>query len=215
MAAVIGSKDIFNRDPQKMPSWCNEMGKVIMRIDNTNTSDNTSAFFRENGMFNAYTLAHPSDDTARTLVNISGEAGSLLLCCSSGSLGSVADITHTWVITVDGVATTITQSNIGQNAGVRKAYTRFWLGSINEGSLLGMDSNASDTPSVWNTADNTIGLFRQNAQIQMHYDSVMKNINPAATVRFENSLTVTSTMSRVGDDSVPINSSGLVYALDT
>ena len=71
MAAVIGSRDNFNRDPQKMPSWSNAAGKTILRVDNTNVTDSDDKFFRETGMFNAYTLAAPSDDTARTLVNIS------------------------------------------------------------------------------------------------------------------------------------------------
>ena len=213
MAAVIGSRDNFNRDPQKMPSWSNAAGKTILRVDNTNVTDSDDKFFRETGMFNAYTLAVPSDDTARTLVNISGEAGSLLLCVSSASYGSAVDITHTWVITVDGVATTITQSNIGHDT--KLSYTRFWLGSINQHSLLGMDTPASNTATSWNTADNTISLYRANSGVQVNYHTILKNVNPSATVRFENSLTVTSKMSRVGDNTAMINSSGLIYALDS
>ena len=104
MAAVIGSRDIFNRDPTKVPRYVVDSSNFDYTSLNGFRNPAMGTFWSQQRIGAIATTAQVAN-TARTIVNISNKGG--FLCWGIGTQHNNSSQTNTWVITVDGVATTL------------------------------------------------------------------------------------------------------------
>ena len=203
--AVIGSKDSLNRDPAKMQRWYgrNTIGiyerDAVQAVEYILSNDKLTAFINTNVVAN----------TARTLYSVTGKGGSLIWALGSSSIGS-SSMTTTFVVTVDGVATTITMGSPSSN------YSRAVIGSP---AMLypsgGTMANKPVSPNTYmrssssESASNS-GVIDNKA---FNYDGSVSNLgsillaglnqpmlNPQACTRFENNLTITVSASYANTD---------------
>ena len=203
--AVIGSKDSLNRDPAKMQRWYGRGGfgiyerHAVQAVESILSNDKLTAVITTNVVAN----------TPRTLYNVTGKGGSLIWAFGSSSISS-SSMATTFVVTVDGVATTITMGSPASN------YSRAVIGSpamlYPSGGTL---SNKPVSPNTYlrSTASesaSTSGVIDNKA---FNYDGSVSNVgtiflaglnqpmlNPQACTRFENNLTITVSASYANTD---------------
>lgn len=101
MAAVIGSRDNFNRDPSKITRYHVDHDKLSMIVAGTQRESN-EGFFWTTYLHPARITSQAVANTARTIVSLSDKAGFFTFAMSSATTSVVE-----FVVTVDGVATTI------------------------------------------------------------------------------------------------------------
>ena len=125
MAAVIGSKDNFNRDPKKMGRFY--LSGVYSTPDipvANNSLRPQQAGFQSTNYFTSVNATASNANAARQLYTVSGKGGFLILGFSSYPASASQNVTVTYVVTVDGVATTV---NLGASGAA--GYLMGWLGT--------------------------------------------------------------------------------------
>lgn len=219
MAAVIGSRDNFNRDPSKMPRWNANAEQTIAITGTSPRSSNSSAdFFTQ--YFTSYIDTPSVANTARTIYTVSGKGGWLITAC--GSRASSGGMTTTFVVTVDGVAHTVL---VG---GANNATARGWIGPVGGSLALAnnsywgqIDMKTAYTRAVQNSGgnkDNTTWNFTGDGNVATenttHYvfpsNLLAPFYHPSSVVRFENSLTVTVSTSLANSSTYQENAGALV-----
>jgi len=215
MAAVIGSKDNYNRDPLKMPRW-NALASATFCAVGGNFVDSNGANFwasHWSGLVNSAAQAN----TARTVYTVSGKGGWLINAC--GSAGSNHANTTTFVITVDGVATTVALGEAGNTD------SRGWLGPVgydylkwntHEGNVNNsfMRGTAASGGTTGNTTWDRTGNSTAGTHITMPGMLNSYAIDPMTVLRFDNSLTVTVATSGANSTGYQKNA-GVLVRLDS
>lgn len=219
MAFILGGNS-YNKDPLKLPKWqvyrqdlevfylSNSYANSFLDAQNTN-------FWGTASPLTALITSASVADTARTIVNLSNKKGWLTF--GVGPVGQ--DQTATWVITVDGIATTFTIGGTGPG--------EYSLHASGFGLLFGGVYPIQHTPtfllggltaSSWypntnalNYADN--GSGSANNSRRMPDPFWLSRAYPDSCVRFENSLTVTVASSVANSDN-PGQNAGVMYVLD-
>ena len=205
MAAVIGSKDNFNRDPKKMGRFYNSssQGGVTIPIGEDGIRQLYANFNSTNFWTTVTTASSIVANQSYTIYNVSGKSGFLIHAFTNPTEGTNAKNTVTFTVTVDGVASTIAfpQSTSAE-------YISGWLGQtaggrMNSGAFN--SNNAADIPqgAMFAMASNNYGVRildnevidysnGSGSGIGMNYaqDLDAPLYNPLSCTRFENSLTV-------------------------
>lgn len=203
--AVIGSKDSLNRDPAKMQRWYGRAGfgiyerSALQQVEYILSNDKLTAVITTSVVAN----------TPRTIYNVTGKGGSLIWAFGSSS-SSFSSMATTFVVTVDGVATTITMGSPTSN------YSRAVIGSP---AMLypsgGTMANKQVSPNTYmrsssSESSSNSGVIDNKA---FNYDGSVSNLgtiflaglnqpmlNPQACTRFENNLTITVSASSANTD---------------
>ena len=221
MAVLGGVK--YNKDPKKMPSYHSDNLTVWANQSTYNRSSDPATQLW-NSMGAAYITTASVADTARTVVNISGKSG-FMTHCFSPYVDSQSG-TCTWVITVDGVATTIFYDGTGMGASAGGYHT---LGVLNHGAytiqansssyfmshVTGFGSNFMHNVSTYGTPYNTDHNARMAIGVSPYppEPAVAIAMAPLSCVRFENSLTVT-VAANVNNSTGSQHEAGVSYLLD-
>ena len=221
MAVLGGVK--YNKDPKKMPSYHSDNLTAWVNQSTTNRSaDPCTQFWNQMGA--AYITTASVADTARTVINISGKSG-FLTHCFSPFVNSQSG-TCTWVITVDGVATTVFYDGAGMGADSGSYQT---LGVLNHGGytiaansssyfrshVTGFGSNLAHSIGSYGTHYNTDHNARWSIGVSPYPPSpeIAIAMAPLSCVRFEDSLTVT-VASNAGTTTGSQHDAGVSYLLD-
>ena len=204
MAAVIGSRDNYNRDPNKMGKFyiSGYGGMPVIPYGNAVSAQSYGAFHTTNYWTSINDTAVTAN-TVRTIYSVSGNAGFLISAWSQMGDSSSMSASVTFVVTIDGVATTLALGAsgttgypagwLGTPAGIRRGTT---LTALNTAVIandhlgpLGSSSNA-----VINLGNKVVNYGQGNNSNQGQV--LLPNLswpttNPLACLRFENSLTIT------------------------
>tara|TARA_R110002153_G_scaffold170143_1_gene322955 strand:+ start:265 stop:939 length:675 start_codon:yes stop_codon:yes gene_type:complete len=223
--AVIGSRDNFNRDPAKMPRFNADFQSVGVWANNNFRA--YGAYYYNTNTLTAFTDTDSVTNTHRTIYSVSGKGGSLIYAFGGAAPNGTANLITTFVITVDGVATTVTLAPAAGNY-----YIRGYLGlpagitlqqALNNNpastALIApqssMDAGTSSAP-VGNpdnkTVDYTGSSGYYSKQLWPNVNAPL--VNPEACVRFENSLTIT-VASSAGTTHADSRQAGCLVRLDT
>ena len=212
--AVLGGKQ-YNNDPLKLPKWQIYRQDLEFFYQPSNSSANLtmqdSDTWGTGSPFNALVSTNSVANTARTIVNLSNKKGWLTFGVGPCGINQTA----TWVITVDGVATTFTVGGSGpvefdlHASGFGLIFSNFSEGHL----MLGGDTSTSP----WYAANNAMSYSLENsggsANSRFILDPMwLKSGYPDSCVRFETSLTVT-VESDVAATGVAGNA-GIMYVLD-
>jgi len=220
MAAVIGSRDNYNRDPKKMGRFWNagSGGGIVIPSVNTGITQLSSTGFATTNIWTTVTTASAIvAGQSYTIYNVSGASGFLIHawtnCTNANSSDGANTVTYT--VTVDGVASTV---SVGQ-AGTASSYMAGWLGQVaggrmdqdnfrphytNQNGQVGgtefprgaMYSIGNSIASPINVGNKVMDYSSGNSSIQgMLYAQNLDApiFNPMSCTRFENSLTVAYT----------------------
>jgi len=226
--AVIGSKDSLNRDPAKMVRFSHAHQGVGIIANNAFKSTADANYFMRANVMTAFITSNSVVNTARTVYSVSGKGGSLIWAFGSTDDNGQTGLVTTWVITVDGVATTVST-----NASFGNYYDRGFLGTpaayddgvnVNshtifpesayqfgaQGGASGgyRDTNGSDMEMMGPTGDGSIVPYTLLAGLSQ------PTINPQACIRFENSLTITVSTNKANSDTGNKNA-GVLVKLDS
>jgi len=212
MAAVIGSTDNFNRDPTKAPRYVVDSSNYDYTGSNSFRNPSQSGFWTTNAIGAIITTAQVAN-TARTVVNISGKGG--FLCWGIGTQHNSSSNTNTWVITVDGVATTLPVYSISDAGAGRACFGAFNSKSTN-------NAGTYDNLHMYNVGESPLdsgrlALSYSNAGGMHRYvidPLVAIATQPTAIIRFETSLTVTFASSLAISASID-SYVGVQYILDS
>jgi len=230
MAAVIGSKGFWNRDPAKMPRTYGETYQTfigsassdiqILRLNTATTLTNTD--------YITAITSNAVSNTARTIVNVSGKSGWLTFAFGPAAASQAT----TFVVTVDGVATTIAvnadgsdQLDLGGQNNSGSGFLGLMLNShsaggynngLTNGAWIANNNNASY--QTWNEEHQTLNQGMYN-DANSHNRRVLDPFHaiheyPSSVVRFENSLTVTVAGTIAVTDATH-RTSGVIYVLDS
>lgn len=222
--AVIGSRDSLNRDPAKMPRFNADFQSVGVWANNAFRVYGN--YFYNTNTLTAFTDTNSVANTHRTIYSVSGKGGYLIYAFGGAAPNGTANLVTTFIVTVDGVATTVT---LAPAAG--SYYSRGYLGlpslvtlnqTISVGSTLfalppqsAMDAGTSSAP-VGNPDNMTVDYTGSSGyypkQLLPNVDAPL--VNPAACVRFENSLTIT-VASSVGTTHADSRQAGCLVRLDS
>jgi len=217
--AVLGGKQ-YNNDPLKIPKWQVYRQDLEFFYHPSNSFANLtmqdSDTWGTGSPFNALVSTNSVADTARTIVNLSNKKGWLTFGVGPCGINQTA----TWVITVDGVATTFTVGGSGpveydlSASGFGLIFSNLNFSAFLQGHFqLGGDTSTSP----WYAADNAISYGLENAGGTANSRFILdpmwlKSGYPDSCVRFETSLTVT-VESDVAATGVAGNA-GIMYVLD-
>ena len=215
MAAVIGSTDNFNRDPLKMPRWNAQVGATYCNVGGGFVDSNSTNFWVSH--WSGLVTSAAQANTARTVYTVSGKGGWLINAC--GSSGNNHANTTTFVITVDGVATTVALAEAGD------VNSRGWLGPVgydylkyntHEGNVNNsfMRGTAASGGTTGNTTWDRTGNNMIGTHITMPGMLNSYAIDPMTVLRFDNSLTVTVATSGANSNSNAQNA-GVLVRLDS
>lgn len=189
MAAVIGNRGLYNRDPSKITRYHVDHDKLSMVLAGTQRESNEALFWGQ--------YKHPAQitsaavaNTARTIVSLSDKAGFFTFAMASAS-NNVAE----FVVTVDGVATTI--PNLRNSTGeLSRACIGAHSGWVSPHQSL---ANQGYSAGAWTTPDDPFYApygFNAISYEAPNYSFVPDPIyaiafQPNNVVRFEKSLAVT------------------------
>ena len=212
MAAVIGSRDNFNRDPTKVPRYVVDSSNFDYANATTLRNPPTSGFWDTNRIGAIITTAQLAN-TARTVVNIANKGGFLIW--GIGTQHNSSSNTNTWVITVDGVATTLPVYSISDSGAGRACFGAFNSKSNNNAGLY----DNFDGYNVGNSPLDSGRLalsYSNNGNLHRYVIDPLIAIatQPTAIIRFENSLTVTFASSLAISASID-SYVGVQYILDS
>ena len=226
--AVIGSKDSLNRDPAKMVRFSHSMIGVGIMANNAFKSTSDSNYFMRANVMTAFITTNSVANTARTVYNVSGKGGSLIWAFGPADGNGATGLVTTWVITVDGVATTVSTNSafgnyyargflgtpaaygVGVNANASSIFPEgaYEFGAQGGASGGYRDTNGSDMELMGPTGTGAIVPYTLLAGLQQ------PTINPQACIRFENSLTITVATNKASTDSGQKNA-GVLVKLDS
>jgi len=234
MAAVIGSTGIYNRDPLKMGRFYASAGynSPVIPIANTLYKPSSSNFHTTH-YFTSVSAAASSANAAKQLYTVSGKGGFLVLAFSSYPNATSQSVIVTYVITVDGVATTI---NLGASGA--GGYLQGWLGTptavirggdIGNFSRVGTDNNTGTAyldhlgELGQNSAPSSLatGTVNYNAGNNSQWGNLfLPNLNqptrnPQTCIRFETSLTVTVAVNYTNNANTNNKMGGVLVRLDS
>lgn len=234
MAAVIGSKGLWNRDPAKMPRTYGEtyqtyIGRASADLYSNRMSD--ASVFTSTGYLTHIQTAAVAN-TARTIVNISGKSG--WLTWAMGPSGQSQAITY--VITIDGVATTIAVNADGSDqtdtGGQNSSQTGFLGLMLNHHGTAGYtdggvmsdaawlaNNNTASNNKAWNAEHQTLNMSPYN-DANSHNRRVIDPFHaihkyPSAVCRFETSMTVTVAGTIAASASAFQRLAAVIYVLDS
>jgi len=208
MAIKLGSRDDLNRDPAKMQRFIARYGQAGIYAGGVFKGLYDTQWVLRNDAITSFINTNAVANTPRTIYSVSGKGGSLIWAFSSHSASSTTMVT-TYTITVDGVATTFnlgTQSSnysrgiIGSPAAFMNGTTDI-AGTAPANSYIYGKSGSSAAGGIVNnnsfsySQGNTSGLYIVLAGLNQPM------LNPQACTRFENSLTVSVTVSQPNSDS--------------
>ena len=217
--AVLGGKQ-YNSDPLKLSKWqiyrqdleffyapSNSYGTLTMQDGDV---------WGTGSPFNALIDSNSVANTARTIVSLSNKKGWLTF--GVGPCG--VNQTATWVITVDGVATTFTVGGSGPvEFDLHASGFGLIFSNLNNSAFLQghFQMGGSTVTTPWYADDNAISYSLENSGGSTNSRFILdpmwlKSGYPDSCVRFENSLTVT-VESNVAANGVPGNA-GVMYVLD-
>ena len=231
--AVLGAKDIYNRDPLKMGRFYASAGynSPVIPIANTLYKPSSSNFHTTH-YFTSVSAAASSANAAKQLYTVSGKGGFLVLAFSSYPNATSQSVIVTYVITVDGVATTI---NLGASGA--GGYLQGWLGTpaatvrsqgatnfatqisnssgqiypdhLGELGANGAQSSLANGTIDYNAANNSIwgNIILPNLN--------QPTRNPQTCVRFETSLTVTVAVNYANNANANNKTGGVLVRLDS
>lgn len=210
--AVLGSRDNYNRDPTKVPRYVVDSSNFDYTQSNNHRNPAQSNFWSSQ-RFGAVLTSAQVANTARTLVNISNKGGFLIW--GIGTQHNSSSNTNTWVITVDGVATTLPVYSISDAGAGRACFGAFNSKSNNNaGSYDNFDGyNVGASP----LDSGRLALSYSNAgSLHRYLIDPLTAIatQPTAIIRFETSLTVTFASSLAISESVD-SYVGVQYILDS
>jgi len=222
MAFILGGNS-YNKDPLKLPKW--QMYRQDLEfIQSGGTFSAITAqdasFWSAGSPLNALITTACVADTARTIVNLSNKKGWLTF-----GVGSCANNqTVTWVITVDGVATTFTIGGSGPSeydlhaAGFGLLFGQGTIAKPTRGFSQHFQHGGDVSVTPWYPANNAIsyGLTHSGVANNSRFmlDPLwLSRAHPDACVRFENSLTVT-VESDVANSTTIEENAGVMYVLD-
>ena len=226
--AVIGSKDSLNRDPAKMVRFSHAHQGVGIIANNSFKPTSDADYFMRANVMTAFITSNSVADTARTVYSVSGKGGSLIWAFGSADDNAQTGLVTTWVITVDGLATTV-----ATNAATTDFYARGFLGtpaaygvgvSANGSSIFPegayefggrngasggyRDTNGSDMDLMGPNNNGYIVPYTLLAGLSQ------PTINPQACIRFENSLTITVATNKANTEAGTRNA-GVLVKLDS
>ena len=210
--AVLGVKDIFNRDPTKAPRYVVDSSNFDYTQSNNFRNPAASNFWSTDRIGAILTTAQVAN-TARTVVSISNKGGFLIW--GIGTQHNSSSNTNTWVITADGVATTLPVYSISDSGAGRACFGAFNsksnnnAGSYDDFNGYNVGTSPLDSGRLALSYSNVNGLHRYVID-----PLVAIATQPTAIIRFETSLTVTFA------SSLAINASidsyvGVQYILDS
>jgi len=223
--AVIGSRDSLNRDPAKMPRFNADFQSVGVWANNAFRAYGN--YFYNTNTLTAFTDTNSVANTHRTIYSVSGKGGYLIYAFGGAAPNGTTNLVTTFIVTADGVATTVTlapaagyfyaRGYLGLPAGITLQQT---LNANPASSALIAPQSAMEpgTPSapVGNpdnmTVDYTGNSHYYPKQLLPNVDAPL--VNPAACVRFENSLTIT-VASSVGTTHADSRQAGCLVRLDS
>ena len=232
MAAVIGSKGLWNRDPAKMPRTYGEtyqtyIGRASADLYSNRMSD--ASVFTSTGYITHIQTAAVAN-TARTIVNISGKSGWLTWAMGPGGASQAL----TYVVTIDGVATTIAVNADGSDqtdtGGQNNSQTGFLgillnlhtasgYGSAHSDAGFVANNNAGSNNKAWNAEHQTLNLS-PSTDANSHARRTVDPFHaihkyPSSVCRFETSLTVTVAGTIAASASSAKRVAGVIYVLDS
>ena len=219
--AVIGSRDSLNRDPAKMPRFNSESEYTGIILNEAYKHMNGSEVYRTN-ILTASIDTNSVANQQRTVYSVSGKGGFLVFAFGSATDASNIGIETTFIITVDGVATTVALPTSGGLANPR--------GFL--GAAAGTGYNSS-VPQLFNTPvgfltsgggtesankDNMCfeysGAYTAYPVRVLMPNLLIANYNSEACLRFENSLTV-SVATNVSTSGTNARKAGCLVRLDS
>jgi len=226
--AVIGSKDSLNRDPAKMVRFSHAHQGVGIKANNAFKSTADANYFMRANVMTAFITSNSVANTARTVYSVSGKGGSLIWAFGSTDDNGQTGLVTTWVITVDGVATTVSTNasfgnyydrgflgtpsayGIGVNANASSIFSEsaYQFGAQGGASGGYRDTNGSDMEMMGPTGDGSIVPYTLLAGLSQ------PTINPQACIRFENSLTITVATNKANTEAGTKNA-GVLVKLDS
>jgi len=205
--AVIGSKDSLNRDPAKMQRFIARSGQAGIYAGGIFKALYDTSWVLRNDAITSFINTNAVANTPRTIYSVSGKGGSLIWAFSSHSAGSTTMVT-TYTITVDGVATTFnlgTQSS-NYSRGIIGSPAALMNGTTDISSPVAANSyvyGASGSSAAGGVVNNNSFSYSQGANSGLYIVLAGLNqpmLNPQACTRFENSLTVSVTVSQPNSD---------------
>tara|TARA_R110000851_G_scaffold177355_2_gene324161 strand:+ start:326 stop:976 length:651 start_codon:yes stop_codon:yes gene_type:complete len=215
MAAVIGNNGIYNRNPNAVPRGYAGGDYIFLADDSNGAVTSRSQNFWDNGVWTASVTSAVAANTARTIVNISGKSGFLISGLGSNTGSGAA----TFVITVDGVATSLSYPAISPNTNQKVFFGAIEIGGGTTSYIQGAAAGSSGT-DTWNSSDTAVNFnnnsFSNNGlDRKMHVRNPMEAISNAnaGCIRFENSLTVTYSQAQELYSNID-NRAGVMYKLD-
>lgn len=228
--AVLGARDIYNRDPNKMGKFyaTGYGGMPVIPYANAVYSRGYAQFHTTNYWTSLIETAVTAN-TARTIYSVSGNSGFLITAFSQGGSSSSMDASVTYVVTIDGVATTLALGATGTSG-----YPSGWLGTPagirrNSGSPTAQNTSIvtndhigplGDTGNTKINLANKVVMYGQGSnsnQGQILLPTLSyPTTNPLACLRFENSLTITvaASFTTIGEG-LAQRSAGCLVRLDT
>jgi len=232
MTAVIGDKGLWNRDPAKMPRTYGEahqtfIGRAAADLFQNNLND-LAILANSSHITHLQTAAVA--DTARTIVNISGKSGWLTWAMGPGGASQAL----TYVVTIDGVATTIAVNADGSDqtdtGGQNNSQTGFLgillnlhtasgYGSAHSDAGFVANNNAGSNNKAWNAEHQTLNLS-PSTDANSHARRTVDPFHaihkyPSSVCRFETSLTVTVAGTIAASASSAKRVAGVIYVLDS
>lgn len=222
MAVLGGIK--YNKDPLKLPKWQMYREDLEFTISGGTVvavHAHEAGFWGTGTPLNAVLTSNSVADTARTIVNLSNKKGWLVYGVGPTAINS----TGTWVITVDGVATTFTIGGTGpleydlHGSGFGLLFGQGTVAQVARG-FSGHLQLAGDDATPWYSANNALNYGDEhsgnNNNSRFMVDPFwLSRAYPDSCVRFESSLTVTVESDVANSNSNTYNGyTGVMYVLD-
>jgi hypothetical protein len=195
MAFILGGSiaSSYNSDPTKMPRWnASAVHTACMASGNFRNSTSSTGFWSE--YFTSTVTSNSVANTARTIYTVSGKGGWLINAC--GACGENVASATTFVVTVDGVASTVALPTSATTY-----YGRGWLGAVGQ-----YDGGSGEPHLNWKAGfcrgtagssgnqDNMTWDYHgtdHNSQTVVPGNLMSPFFEPQTVLRFDNSLTIT------------------------
>ena len=211
--AVIGSKDSLNRDPAKMPRFNSSSVGAGVWVNNAFRNSGNASYFLTTNTLTALVTTDSVINTQRTIYSVSGKGGYLIYAFGGAAVNGAANLITTFVITVDGVATTVTlapaegsylvRGFLGLPAGItlQQALNDNPASTALIAPQSSMDAGTSSA-AVGNQDNMTVDYMGASGYrpFLLLPNVNQPFVNPAACLRFENSLTITVASDKANTD---------------
>lgn len=207
--AVLGEKQ-FNSDPRNLYRFSTGLGDILWYSAGAPTADSAASFWTYGVFEGAHTSSAYSANTVKQIYSVTGSSG-FLMGAISPNQGAVASYV-TWTIVVDGVSYSIQQGNHTKPS----IDTRFCLGRIFRLSQTYLNqTNTTGANYTWDTNRGSLNYnYGSNTSQKILKEPHGDPIDPAGTVYFSNSLTVSCTPTQANSSTASQNSGVLVRLID-